>query len=273
MCTEIEICVMIGGIEEKKGVHMSYKKQSAVCGIISCLILVAVLFAVGYCVLRGVSRQDTPFDLSPDFISLKAPETGRAKTEAVMDVEEDSNITLISQYEGEEYMGIYDPAYYFYKEKAVDFFGELRYFSREDYEEKKSVGVYVSDQHNVMTGYSEMESAVTPMVEELLFSVNPSSSLYKENVTYIANQMCLEELGDQVFIDSEVRKARNHIKEKLLEAGYRIEDSGYNGLFNAFLDRLAKGGLYTKVVLVPALALYPFFSSPYLCFLRTMRER
>lgn len=238
---------------------MSYKKQNVLCGAVSCLILAALLFAVGYCIMRGVSRQDTPFGLSPDFISFKTAKSGKAKTKEVIDTEKDRNITIISQYKDENYMALYDTAYYFYSEKMIDFFESSRYFSGEDYREGKPVGIYVTSEYNLFNAYKEMKDKTTPLVKKLLFSINSLSRLYKEDITYIINQMRLEYLGDWVCIDSEDKEARDEMKEKLLQAGYVIEDSGYKGAFHAFWDGIVSGGLYTKVVLVPALSLYAIF--------------
>lgn len=238
---------------------MSYKKQSILCAVISCFILAAMLFACSYCILRGVARQDTPFELSPNFVVLEASESGRVKTDQVLDADKDQDIIVLSEYTGQNYMAIYDPVYYFYNEKTIDFLGTTRYFSGKDYREKTSTGIYVSSEENPIDAFNEMEKEGTELVHELLFSINPMSKLYKENTECIVNQMSLDELGDRVYIDSRDTGARDRIKEALLKEGYSITDSGYTGVRNAFMDGLKKGGLYTKIVLLPAVSLYIIF--------------
>lgn len=235
---------------------MNYKQQSALCGVISCLILLTTYFSIEYVATNGAWGMEIPYGLSENYIVFQQ-EGEPANFSDIVDIEKDTNITLLSEYENKRIMALYDSAYYFYPEKMVNMIGKTRYFSKEDYEKKSSTGIFVSDKEDVDTAFVEFLRAKNAPVEEIIFGINPLSKLYRKDIDYILNLAEKEVLGERVYLDSSNLKDRNRVAKKLLEAGYVIENKKKTNMFKAV--RLGFAELHEKAVIIPSMALYGIF--------------
>lgn len=114
--------------------------------------MASTLLSLGYCVARSETSKDTPYGLTYNYTQLKLTGTSKVNFQDIVDINTDTNITIISEYSNVNYIALYDPNYYFYSQKMVDFIGTTRYFSHSDYVNKTRTGILVSDDSNVFKG-------------------------------------------------------------------------------------------------------------------------
>ena len=244
----------------KEKFNLNYKQQSTILGIISSLILTCVVIALGYSATRSYNRStNQSFNLSANSITFKLNSDVKVNSSDIINPTTNDSITILSEYINEEYLGLYDPRFYFYRQKMVISHGETRYFSQSDYINKTKTAIFVSD-IDLFQALSMLPSIKTPLIEECIFHINSMSSLYRDNINYIINQTRLEYLGDIVYLDSEDSNLLNIYKDKLLSHGYDlvIRNQDARGLSKLLYDSIPRT-LYEIVVLTAALSMYPLF--------------
>lgn len=232
---------------------MNFKKQSVLCGIVSSLILVSTFISVAYSLTQSIYYIETPFHLSVNYMKFVKESPSEVKVQDVIDAERDSNVTVLSEYTGEEYAALYDPRMYFYEDMVVYAVGATRYFSNKDYAEKRKVGILLKDV-DWYTGFYEKDQVQTPLIEECIFHINSENSrLYRESIHYIVNQTSLENMGDVVYVDSDDKADRNAVRKRLLSAGY-TEAETIRKDSRSFIAEP-----HSAVMLFASLMLYPVF--------------
>lgn len=227
-------------------------------------MILSTLLSIGYCVGRSQTSSKKPYGLTNNYRQFQLVSNEKINFQDIINVDRDTCITLISEYPSKNYIALYDPSYYYYRQKMVDYIGITRYFSYSDYQNKTNTGILVSDNSNIFAGYSALVNHNTPLLDELIFSINPLSVLYQPNIDYIINQASIKHLGNTVYIDSKDLQAVHDIEDRLISAGYQIVNNTHPNLLG-ICKFIVSNGLYEKIILIPALSLYIIFL--YTCFM------
>ena len=83
---------------------MAYRKQCILCAIISCLIMSSTFISFTYCIGRRIAAKDVPYGLSENYIKLVRESLCEKSVEEIIDLENDTNVTIISEYSNENYI-------------------------------------------------------------------------------------------------------------------------------------------------------------------------
>lgn len=225
--------------------------------LLSSLILLTSIIAVSSAKGWAYYSDSSPYNFSYNYVKFESTNQLRVEFSEVVDVEQDDKITLLSEYTGKNYMGLYDPSFYFYNQKMIECVGSARYFSYQDYKNKTKTAIYVKDS-DIFVGFSAMQSIRTPLIDKCIFNINTLSDLYKDNIDYIINQTSLDFLGDVVYIDSSDKKVIENVGKKLENKGYTKIEPEEEHLTVTLLQGCLSN-FRGSVVLIPALLSYILF--------------
>lgn len=237
---------------------MDYKKQCILCAIISCLIMSSTFISLTYCFGRRMAAKDMPYGLSQNYRKFVREDLCEKQLGSIIDIEKDDEVTLISEYSGENYISLYDPRYYFYDENPVQAIGERRYFSKRDYVERTKTGAAVVWSEDQLFGADMQQMVQSGICEECIFLFNSSGRLYKLGIEYVVNMASLEKMGETVYLDSDDEKELERIERKLILEGYKKIEEKTNKWIG--ISDIMPQSLYEIVVFAANAALYLIYA-------------
>lgn len=237
---------------------MAYRKQCILCAIISCLIMSSTFISFTYCIGRRIAAKDVPYGLSENYIKLVRENRCEKSVEEIIDLENDTNVTIISEYSNENYIALYDPRYYFYNENPVQSIGERRYFSKKDYLEHTKTGAAVAWSESQLFGGNIQQMTQRGICEECIFLIDTSSKLYQSGIDYIVNMTSVEKMGETIYIDSDDTEKLQKIEHRLVSEGYKVAEKKQNTWIK--IEDIIPQSLYEIVVFMANAALYPIYA-------------
>ena len=143
---------------------MKYKTQNLLCVIMSITTLFSSLFCIDYITKSSIYKNDIPYGMSINYLKLvkSVPDNIHVIFEDVINIDLDTQLTIISEFDNANYMGIYDPAYAYVHQNSIIAPGTTRYFSINDYQNKVKSGIYVKDV-DFFTGLSMLDTQKSPL--------------------------------------------------------------------------------------------------------------
>lgn len=226
---------------------MSLKKNQLLLLSLNILISVAVIMAFGYVKSWGVFNKGLPYNLSQNYIELIPGDINLEYRDI-----QDLKITLISEYDDQNYLGLLDTNFYFSYEMKYKIMGMTRYFNEHDYINKTESAILISD-YNAGECSLGMERDNTS--KDYLFCINSQSSLYKDNIKEIINYTYIDKVPERIFIDSDNLTDLDIAFKKLADLGYVKVESKSITLITSVLY----GGRHSNLFLVCVFALYFIF--------------
>ncbi len=237
---------------------MRFKRQNILCSIVSGLILMSVIMSLGYTLSRRYNKMSTPYGLSNNYMKFTREFPVEVDFNKIFNVDVDQNITVVSEYEGLNYITLYDPRYFFYNQKMVTAIGGTRYFSDSDYKQRTKTGILVSDK-NLFEGFSDTSNIRSSMIDECIFHINSYSTLYKPDIEYIINMTSVQYLGDKIYVDYDNYQDYKKIEEKLTKYGYKIEDTKSIKTIVLMESAIKNHNIYESSLIISSLSMYPIF--------------
>ncbi|MDD2213646.1 MAG: hypothetical protein PHR21_03785 [Oscillospiraceae bacterium] len=204
---------------------MRFRSQLILCLISSTCLLIITALASQYTVGSMLKATDTPFGLSYHYLEYKTDQSPeeRLSADQLLDLQQDTDVTIISLDETEGVMGLYDPRmYYGGVAAAIGLYGNYRYFSMDDYREHTDA--YIKVRHTADDGssiyiYADKNPYVKGRIE--LLQIGPSALLYDSRVDEIDNLTALSNLGSSLWLDADDPAQLNTLSQKLEASGYR----------------------------------------------------
>lgn len=235
--------------------------------ILNCIIILGLNYVVG----RDLVYPD--YDMSENFIKLKSNRNNSNKKNDFDFLLEYDDIKVIAETNRNGLIGLYNPTMdYYYKSTKFNALGRLRYFSMDDYREKKKVAININEispnfRHTKETSFFDI-----PEVKgmEYINTFDPNSTIYKDGLRVIVNLFALSSTSfDTIYIDSDNVKHLEEIKDKIKTLGYdEVEFNRFNNrkplitnILNSLSDR------YAKFILQGVVATYLLFCYVFVVYL------
>ncbi|WBB30300.1 hypothetical protein [Parvimonas micra] len=235
--------------------------------ILNCIIILGLNYVVG----RDLVYPD--YDMSENFVKLKSNRNNSNKKNDFDFLLEYDDIKVIAETNRNGLIGLYNPTMdYYYKSTKFNALGRLRYFSMDDYREKKKVAININEispnfRHTKETSFFDI-----PEVKgmEYINTFDPNSTIYKDGLRVIVNLFALSSTSfDTIYIDSDNVKHLEEIKDKIKTLGYdEVEFNRFNNrkplitnILNSLSDR------YAKFILQGVVATYLLFCYVFVVYL------
>lgn len=235
--------------------------------ILDCIIILGLNYVVG----RDLVYPD--YDMSENFVKLKSNRNNSNKKNDFDFLLEYDDIKVIAETNRNGLIGLYNPTMdYYYKSTKFNALGRLRYFSMDDYREKKKVAININEispnfRHTKETSFFDI-----PEVKgmEYINTFDPNSTIYKDGLRVIVNLFALSSTSfDTIYIDSDNVKHLEEIKDKIKTLGYdEVEFNRFNNrkplitnILNSLSDR------YAKFILQGVVATYLLFCYVFVVYL------
>lgn len=235
--------------------------------ILNCIIILGLNYIVG----RDLVYPD--YDMSENFVKLKSNRNNSNKKNDFDFLLEYDDIKVIAETNRNGLIGLYNPTMdYYYKSTKFNALGRLRYFSMDDYREKKKVAININEispnfRHTKETSFFDILE-VKGM--EYINTFDPNSTIYKDGLRVIVNLFALSSTSfDTIYIDSDNVKHLEEIKDKIKNLGYdEVEFNRFNNrkplitnILNSLSDR------YAKFILQGVVATYLLFCYVFVVYL------
>lgn len=189
--------------------------------IFTYLTFLIVLFTINYTLgnFYYVSNPN-PYGLSNTYIKLTQTTNTEVDYSSIVDYNMES-IRIIASTDQEDVIGLFDPSMFYYinatkaTQPAI-----LRYFSADDYKNKRDVSVainlcQVGNFDSLQTTSSLTNTSVINCLQSPYFDDEHNLSLAKNLFSITGKQ------GTQVYIDSNHKNVLQEIKNKFTEAGFQ----------------------------------------------------
>lgn len=170
----------------------------------------------------------------------------------VIDLEVDSNVVVISEYDEKDYVGIYDPMMVLAGENTYQLAGRTRYFNQSDYKNKFKSGILLSN----IEHQNQCQTLGKSKMDVVLYCAE-NIDMYKEKTTHLLNLSALDDLGDTVYIDFDDPKTAESFLKKIESFGYQdisVKNYRFIDVFSKL--EVAQIILYMSVLLAVYLLLY-----------------
>jgi len=176
--------------------------------VLNCIVVLGLNYIVG----RDLIYPD--YDMSENFVKLKSNRNNSNKKNDFDFLLEYDDIKVIAETNRNGLIGLYNPTMdYYYKSTKFNALGRLRYFSMDDYREKKKVAININEispnfRHTKETSFFDI-----PEVKgmEYINTFDPNSTIYKDGLRVIVNLFALSSTSfDTIYIDSDNVK---HLEE------------------------------------------------------------
>lgn len=206
--------------------------------IINCIIILGLNYVVG----RDLIYPD--YAMSENFVKLKSNGKNSNRKKDFDFLLEYDDIKFIAETNRNGLIGLYNPTMdYYYKSTKFNALGRLRYFSMDDYREKKKVAINI-DEISPDNGIKTKDTSILDIPEvkgmEYINTFDPNSTIYKDGLRVVANLFALSsDTFDTIFIDSENTENLRVIKDKIKSFGY--DEVGFNNrkpLLNSIFNSL-----------------------------------
>lgn len=202
------------------------KRSTILTSSVSLLILVSTLMMISYVHISAKSM-NIPFYMSHNFFKLKLDNNFDVPIDSIKDFNDVNDILIISSYEEQDMIGIYDPNMIYALSNTVSMIGDTRYFSTDDYINRTSSGIVVSDilAYNIV-GRTDRQSEYMDDVMYYTDSLNMLAE--NRSLKAIMNLYSFESLGTSVYIDfysKDGGESANRLKDILMTYGYKVDNS------------------------------------------------
>lgn len=230
---------------------------------------ISLLFSLNYLVGKG--QNNNIYSLSKNYQEFIKGKDIRGDLSFLL---ENNHIRVIGEV-NHEIIGLYDPMMeYYIKSSKVISPTRFRYFSLNDYIDKKDVGIIFNDineiiSHNDDKKVREAEDKFnTKIVNEFDFS----SNIYKDGLVIIKNIFSIDPQNiKRVFIDYDIGDIAPIIK-KMEEVGFvKKEKSSVDLLWKA-LRNIHRESLYTKTIFINSIVVYFFLILICFLFIRSQKN-
>ncbi|MCI5997176.1 MAG: hypothetical protein PT934_00695 [Peptoniphilaceae bacterium] len=202
--------------------------------VLNCIMILGLNYVVG----RDLKTTD--YHMSENFVKLKS-NNNVTKSENSFDfLLEYDDVNVIAETKTEGLIGLYNPTMnYYYNASKIYELGHRRYFSMDDYREKKNVAI------NIDTAFDKRLDEINVEISEVKDAeyINifmTESDIYKSGVKVVSNLFFLSSTSfDNIYIDSENTKSLKIVKEKIKSFGYdEVEFNNRKPLLNSVLNSL-----------------------------------
>ena len=236
--------------------------------IINCIIILGLNYVVG----RDLIYPD--YDMSENFVKLKLNGKNSNKKNDFDFLLEYDDIKVIVETNRNGLIGLYNPTMdYYYKSSKFNELGKFRYFSMDDYKNKKRVAINI-DKVSPDNFVDTKDISILDISEvknmEYINTFDPNSTIYKDGLRVIVNLFALSSnTFDTIYIDSDNVKHLEEIKDKIKNLGYdEVKLNIFNNrkplitnIFNSLSDR------YAKFILQGVVATYLLFCYVFVVYL------
>ncbi|MEB3025211.1 MULTISPECIES: hypothetical protein [unclassified Parvimonas] len=236
--------------------------------VLNCIVVLGLNYIVG----RDLIYPD--YGMSENFVKLKLNGNNSNKKNDFDFLLEYDDIKVIAETNRNGLIGLYNPTMdYYYKSTKFNALGRLRYFSMDDYIEKKKVAINI-DEISPDNGIKTKDTSILDIPEvkgmEYINTFDSNSTIYKDGLRVVANLFALSSTSfDTIYIDSDNVKHLEEIKDKIKNLGYdEVEFNRFNNrkplitnIFNSLSDR------YAKFILQGVVATYLLFCYVFVVYL------
>lgn len=203
-------------------------KRNLIPIVLSNLIAMIVLMVTIYIHVGTVTNLEQKYSMSRDHKVLEKGET-QVSFFDVFDPQVDQNILVISEYNNENYLGVYDPQMIYAGRNSYQMKGMTRYFNTSDYMNQTNAGIFLSSYDN----FNQCKVSGEKLMDIVLYCAE-NSGTFGEDITHLLNVTSLEALGDAVYIDYDDPETVKPLIEKMKSLGYQeifTRDYGFVEIF------------------------------------------
>lgn len=202
--------------------------------VLNCIMILGLNYVVG----RDLKTTD--YHMSENFVKLKS-NNNVTKSENSFDfLLEYDDVNVIAETKTEGLIGLYNPTMnYYYNASKIYELGHRRYFSMDDYREKKNVAININTVFDKRLDEINVEISEVKDAEYINIFMT-ESDIYKSGVKVVSNLFFLSSTSfDNIYIDSENTKSLKIVKEKIKSFGYdEVEFNNRKPLLNSVLNSL-----------------------------------
>lgn len=192
----------------------------------STLIFIVFIMLLSYIQLMN-RRFETKFFMSHNHVKLNKTTDFDLNLLDISGILETKNVVIISEYNDQRYLGIYDPSVFYPPHNLYYKLGDYRYFSDLDYMNKNKSGIIIDDNLFINESYDKKmcENRLSQKVDDIIYCSDSNNLLsnYGE-YTEIINLTSLEDAGDTVYLDYRIPEGKSEVK-KIISA---LEENGYD---------------------------------------------
>jgi len=228
---------------------MNFKKQQVYCSLLSLSLLLITMFVFNYVYSRSYFRQEVPYNLSINYKKMIKKDDREVNINEIVNINQNIEITIISEYSDKSILGIYDPRMYFSNENHFILEGVTRYFSKLDYLNDIKSGIRVIYDFNNQNNPISCKEFKSENVDDFMFCIDKNSSLYRNNIKEIVNLSSLKRLGDIVYIDANNAEIYEDVVSKLSKSGYENENTFTTSIFQMFFQSLFSNANQASMIL------------------------
>lgn len=204
-------------------------KRNLIPILLSNLIAMIVLMVTIYIHVGTVTNLEQKYSMSKVHKVLEKGET-QVSFFDVFDPQVDQNILVISEYNNENYLGIYDPQMIYAGRNSYQMKGMTRYFNTSDYMNQTNAGIFLSSYDN----FNQCKVWGEKLMDIVLYCAE-NSGTFGEDITHLLNVTSLEALGDTVYIDYDDPETVKPLIEKMKSLGYQEISARDYGFVEIFL--------------------------------------
>lgn len=205
--------------------------------VLNCIVVLGLNYVVG----RALIYPD--YSMSKNFVKLKVDKNISKDNNFDFLLEYD-DVNVIAETNQNGLIGLYNPTMeYYYNSSKFNELGRLRYFSVDDYRDKKRVAININEiSPDNFEATKNISLFDIPEVKgmEYINTFDPNSTIYKDGIRVVANLFALSsDTFDTIYIDSENTKSLKIVKEKIKSFGYdEVEFNNRKPLLNSVLNSL-----------------------------------
>ena len=215
--------------------HMLLKSKVFI--LFNSFVFLSIVFSLNYSVGNYILEiGKRPFDLSRNYEIYEKDNLNSKDFKGILNIP-DSDFVMIL--EKDDALGIYDPMMYYYlKSTKVTMPNEIRYFSKNDYDNDQNVGICVKGCSLFDNSYLKTLSVET---KTEIINCFENSPLAVDDIQIVHNLFSLNiDVGDHIYIDSMNHTTLNQLDSFLQESGFKKIDKTNDKSVN-LLDALNFG--------------------------------
>lgn len=229
--------------------------------VLNCIMILGLNYVVG----RDLKTTD--YHMSENFVKLKS-NNNVTKSENSFDfLLEYDDVNVIAETKTEGLIGLYNPTMnYYYNASKIYELGHRRYFSMDDYREKKNVAININTVFDKRLDEINVEISEVKDAEYINIFMT-ESDIYKSGVKVVSNLFFLSSTSfDNIYIDSVNIKNLETVKNKIKTLGYdEIKFDNRNPLKDSLLKSFDGG--YTRTMFQGVIASYFVFCYVFLIYI------
>lgn len=231
-----------------------YIKNNKLILILTTFVCIVSLILLGYIQGRSSASLHRDFSMYPiNSVHLRIG-TNPVLFSDVINLDEDTEVLIISKYDNQSYAGIYDPMMREAFQSQLVLAGRTRYFSKADYQDKTLSGILIDD--NLAYNIGWCKSTKTERIDDPISCIESMSRLSNNNtINEVVNLASLDHMGDDVYIESENTKALENLQDRFLKLGYDLVETERVGFVQSLFFSLTDLSAETFMA-VAVLALY-----------------